>query len=651
MYRDLKPDNVLISQKGDLLLTDFEFAVHLHLDSQDLALYYLLFLGKFFEFDFTFLKNNLENLNKKFWSEGTIFTERFSLFLDSCDEGDLKKMDFLFSKEKPPETTKFGKKFLSKKAKVGIKNEAVPETNGQISSTKQDLQIIFTKTPIVGSLEYMSPEVLQSKMYSLSSDLWALGCLIFDVYYRRTLFRSPPPDLTEQQKKQFIQKNIFKLKVCRENQEKMSEEAFDLFEKLVRWNPYERLGVHGIQEVLEHPWLKKETISVNPYLPVFQFQSDVVYLIENVHYRFVEEFDRESLCLQAKNKKTKGTRYCLKPFRIFQKMKPSSLDSGAKSCRASALPINQKGNVNKINLKSVLNWSKNEKRNNLASFLDSNKNKSKKAKTTFSKKLNLKKTNIASSHIGTTNTTLIKKLNFSKFSCKEKNRKKLNKVCPFKKKFITLNKKYNRNFYSNEIKKKSNMASNFDLVPKYNKMPHKKEKIISNSRHIKNLKKKILKINKNLIKKDNSKIKTNRKKITLIPKIKQKEKNLRKKDDKKTKRRQKNKTAVNLNSLLISHEVKSFGQQTVQTTKHKLNRVIDFDILGVTKEQNKKKIEFPTNTDTVTTVQKNSLPKLNLVSTNLSNLYPKNYASKKESNFFSFTLHQDFSTKLFNKFK
>lgn len=51
--------------------------------------------------------------------------------------------------------------------------------------------ILFTpsSTSIVGSLLYMAPEQLDGSVYDSRIDLWSLGCVLFEMVYKRKVFK------------------------------------------------------------------------------------------------------------------------------------------------------------------------------------------------------------------------------------------------------------------------------------------------------------------------------------------------------------------------------------------------------------------------------------------------------------------------------
>lgn len=62
------------------------------------------------------------------------------------------------------------------------------ENNGLAEATK--------KAKFVGTAEYVSPEVLMDKEACPASDLWALGCIIYQFFVGQTPFKGKTEYLT-----------------------------------------------------------------------------------------------------------------------------------------------------------------------------------------------------------------------------------------------------------------------------------------------------------------------------------------------------------------------------------------------------------------------------------------------------------------------
>ncbi|KAK0043410.1 3-phosphoinositide-dependent protein kinase 1 [Biomphalaria pfeifferi] len=103
------------------------------------------------------------------------------------------------------------------------------------------------KNSFVGTAEYVSPEVLNNLPANFGSDLWALGCIIYQCLSGSLPFRSG-------NEYQTFQKII---KVDYEFPEGFHPEARDLVEKLLVLEPVDRLGMPqsgGMKAIKEHPF-------------------------------------------------------------------------------------------------------------------------------------------------------------------------------------------------------------------------------------------------------------------------------------------------------------------------------------------------------------------------------------------------------------
>eukprot|EP00794_Sanderia_malayensis_P009319 gene9319-10302_t len=124
-------------------------------------------------------------------------------------------------------------------------------------------------TSFVGTAEYVSPELLTEKVAFKSSDLWALGCIIYQLRSGRSPFRASNEYQTFQK--------IVKLEY--DFPDGFPECPRDLVEKLLILNPTKRLGceeVGGYETLKNHDFLKgiewenlhkQEPPKLLPYLP------------------------------------------------------------------------------------------------------------------------------------------------------------------------------------------------------------------------------------------------------------------------------------------------------------------------------------------------------------------------------------------------
>jgi len=140
----------------------------------------------------------------------------------------------------------------------------------------------------VGTAEYVAPELLNDKITSRSSDLWALGCIIYQMIAGRPPFRG----LTEFLVFQKVTNREFKYP------KGFPEVARDLIDKLLVLDPERRLGVSNYTELKTHPFFKDivwETLSkqtpppLKPYQGKLVFEEDILYEEEAKRKKMQEE--------------------------------------------------------------------------------------------------------------------------------------------------------------------------------------------------------------------------------------------------------------------------------------------------------------------------------------------------------------------------
>eukprot|EP01116_Phalansterium_solitarium_P024655 TRINITY_DN9088_c0_g2_i1.p1 TRINITY_DN9088_c0_g2~~TRINITY_DN9088_c0_g2_i1.p1 ORF type:complete len:500 (+),score=129.92 TRINITY_DN9088_c0_g2_i1:180-1679(+) len=99
-----------------------------------------------------------------------------------------------------------------------------------------------------GTAEYVSPELLNDKFSAKCSDLWALGCIIYQMLTGKCPFRGA----TEYQTFQLISQRKLTIPEC------VPPVAEDIINKLLELDPEKRLGCgeHGYAELKGHPFFE-----------------------------------------------------------------------------------------------------------------------------------------------------------------------------------------------------------------------------------------------------------------------------------------------------------------------------------------------------------------------------------------------------------
>ena len=106
----------------------------------------------------------------------------------------------------------------------------------------------------VGTAEYVSPEVLGDKPAGFGSDIWALGIMIYQMFYGKTPFKEKTNYL--------IFRKIEQLKIDFSPNVNIPDEAKDLITKILVKEPSKRLGAgelgteYDIAHLKNHPYFK-----------------------------------------------------------------------------------------------------------------------------------------------------------------------------------------------------------------------------------------------------------------------------------------------------------------------------------------------------------------------------------------------------------
>ena len=106
-----------------------------------------------------------------------------------------------------------------------------------------------------GTLEYLSPEIINHSCHDKRVDIWALGVLLFEMLSGKNPFKSFGDDLNK------IYNSIQTLNINWNG--KIHPLAKDLIKKILCINPNDRLS---LDEILNHPWFANSTPSINTCL-------------------------------------------------------------------------------------------------------------------------------------------------------------------------------------------------------------------------------------------------------------------------------------------------------------------------------------------------------------------------------------------------
>ena len=125
---------------------------------------------------------------------------------------------------------------------------------------------------VCGTVDYMSPEILEGQNYSFPSDVWSLGVLLYEILHGRTPFgRDNSGSKIEKMRKEEF-----------EIDSKLSPAAKGLIKKLLRYDPEKRAT---LKEIFEHRWIQenyKTEISVGSRINHNDFGIGIVGFIKGL---------------------------------------------------------------------------------------------------------------------------------------------------------------------------------------------------------------------------------------------------------------------------------------------------------------------------------------------------------------------------------
>ena len=113
----------------------------------------------------------------------------------------------------------------------------------------------------IGTLLYMSPEVLTGKKYSYSCDIWSLGIILYEL----CLLKHPLSHINKKQILQLlIEEGDFET-IYKNNKINYSEKTFNLIKKILVKNPEERPTINEIIKESEDIINKLKYIKIKPH--------------------------------------------------------------------------------------------------------------------------------------------------------------------------------------------------------------------------------------------------------------------------------------------------------------------------------------------------------------------------------------------------
>ena len=110
------------------------------------------------------------------------------------------------------------------------------------------LESNIKKNDFCGTFEYMAPEIIKEMPYGKPVDIWALGILLYEMYYGFSPFRSINENNNE------VIDNIMKKKLIFSNNKNIPNDMKDLICHMLEYDIKKR---YDINQVISHCWLQK----------------------------------------------------------------------------------------------------------------------------------------------------------------------------------------------------------------------------------------------------------------------------------------------------------------------------------------------------------------------------------------------------------
>lgn len=170
---------------------------------------------------------------------------------------------------------------------------------------------------VVGSPDYMAPEVLRGREYGASVDYWSLGCILYEFLCGFPPFSGAHPDETWTNLKNWqkaLQRPVYEKP--EDLQFNLTDVAWDMIVRLI--NTPER-RYHSLSEVQAHPFFRYVDLMrmrqvTAPFVPRLEHEQDTGYFdnfddpADMEKYKEVQEKQRHVEAMEAKNGLSDGGR-------------------------------------------------------------------------------------------------------------------------------------------------------------------------------------------------------------------------------------------------------------------------------------------------------------------------------------------------------
>ncbi|TYI63714.1 hypothetical protein E1A91_D09G035500v1 [Gossypium mustelinum] len=217
IYRDLKPENVLVREDGHIMLSDFDLSLRCAVSP-------------------TLVKSSNSTLESK----NSAYCAQPACIEPTC----VMQPDCI-------QPACFGPRFFSSKQKKEKKSKVKNETNHQVSPLPE---LIAEPTnarsmSFVGTHEYLAPEIIKGEGHGSAVDWWTFGIFLYELLFGKTPFKGAGNRATLF--------NVVGLPLRFPEYPNVSFAARDLIRGLLVKEPQHRLAYRrGATEVKQHPFFQ-----------------------------------------------------------------------------------------------------------------------------------------------------------------------------------------------------------------------------------------------------------------------------------------------------------------------------------------------------------------------------------------------------------
>lgn len=243
VYRDLKPENVLVREDGHIMLSDFDLSLKSDVVPK-------LIKSKKIQTPSNFSSSFIDNNNK------SSKTCSISSPIPNCSLPIQPVLSCFFNssnKNIPKITTTINERVDDDDADDNDNNNHQDYYNHELIAEP----INARSKSFVGTHEYLAPEVISGQGHGSAVDWWTFGVFLYELLYGKTPFKG---ENNEKTLMNILKQPLIFPKICSSNSGKEYEEILkveDLIRRLLVKNPKKRIGSSkGSVEIKRHEFFK-----------------------------------------------------------------------------------------------------------------------------------------------------------------------------------------------------------------------------------------------------------------------------------------------------------------------------------------------------------------------------------------------------------